>query len=341
MGRNVTARERAQAEEIATLVRELPLGASATEHLGAPLRRLFRANRAGAVGFGLRDERLTLDFIHGDVPPGFFTDMAAFVRSAPSGSTGFDPLRPAAHDRNHARFASRAFYRDRRHLPAFEQHLGRYPWLTREDFLRVLVCDGPVLLAWVGVMREEPYREGDPGVLQRIIPALRDRLVLERRLERAPVAIAGLAAAMEEIGAPAFVLSPAGVVQANTAGRLLLERAPRETRAALRAEVNGQGGGAWSVSRLAAPGLAAHHLLVRRAPPPDLALRLESFTARHGFTARQREVLALVVAGAANKTIAATLRVAVGTVELHVTAILARAGCESRAALVARFWSDC
>jgi DNA-binding NarL/FixJ family response regulator len=51
-------------------------------------------------------------------------------------------------------------------------------------------------------------------------------------------------------------------------------------------------------------------------------------------------VLALVVQGRSNKAIAAALRSGMSTVEFHVTNLLVRAGCESRAELVARFWTE-
>jgi DNA-binding NarL/FixJ family response regulator len=130
------------------------------------------------------------------------------------------------------------------------------------------------------------------------------------------------------------------VVEANAAGRLLLERAPRETRTALRDAVERRGDGGWSVAPIQVPGAATHHLLVRRGPAPDVGGRLAPFAGRYGLSPRQRAVLAELVVGAANKTIAGTLRIAESTVELHVTALLARVGCESRAALVARFWSE-
>jgi len=47
-----------------------------------------------------------------------------------------------------------------------------------------------------------------------------------------------------------------------------------------------------------------------------------------------------VARGEANKSIAALLGCSEGAVEQHVTALLRRYGVESRARLVARFWTD-
>jgi DNA-binding NarL/FixJ family response regulator len=54
------------------------------------------------------------------------------------------------------------------------------------------------------------------------------------------------------------------------------------------------------------------------------------------LTPRQTEVLGCILAGDANKTIAERLGCALGTVEVHVSALLTKACVESRTALVAR-----
>ena len=64
-----------------------------------------------------------------------------------------------------------------------------------------------------------------------------------------------------------------------------------------------------------------------------------SASASQGATPRQAQVLALLVAGEPNKNIAARLRCAERTIELHVTALLRKAEAGSRSALAARFWT--
>ena len=49
-----------------------------------------------------------------------------------------------------------------------------------------------------------------------------------------------------------------------------------------------------------------------------------------GLTAREREVLKQLAAGKTNKEIATALHISIGTVELHVSHILDKLGCESR-----------
>ncbi|HUJ62381.1 MAG TPA: helix-turn-helix transcriptional regulator [Kofleriaceae bacterium] len=68
--------------------------------------------------------------------------------------------------------------------------------------------------------------------------------------------------------------------------------------------------------------------------------RLAHATRVWRLTPRQAEVLALVVAGLANKEIASRLACADNTVELHVTRLLRSASVSSRSQLIARFWSE-
>jgi len=72
---------------------------------------------------------------------------------------------------------------------------------------------------------------------------------------------------------------------------------------------------------------------------PDTALRAERLARVHSLTARQAEVLIHLASGKTNKGIAALIGRAENTVELHVTALFAKFGCENRAELVARFWT--
>jgi DNA-binding CsgD family transcriptional regulator len=121
---------------------------------------------------------------------------------------------------------------------------------------------------------------------------------------------AGLAAALDEIPYPAFVI--------RAAGR-----------------------GAFQVTRIPSPGGASsHHLAVEIPGASDPAPRVAAAAARWMFTPRQSEVMALLALGQANKVIAHALGCAPSTVEIHVTALLLKSGCENRCELVSRFWSE-
>ncbi|MFO0584803.1 MAG: helix-turn-helix transcriptional regulator [Anaeromyxobacter sp.] len=90
------------------------------------------------------------------------------------------------------------------------------------------------------------------------------------------------------------------------------------------------------------------HFLIGFAPAPapaipaDAEARAVSQAERAGearhLTPRQVEVLSLVATGSSNRAIAEQLGCEEGTVEFHVTRILAAFGCESRAQLIARLW---
>ncbi|HEY6006255.1 MAG TPA: LuxR C-terminal-related transcriptional regulator, partial [Anaeromyxobacter sp.] len=64
--------------------------------------------------------------------------------------------------------------------------------------------------------------------------------------------------------------------------------------------------------------------------PPDDAAAVE------GLTAREREVLALLAEGLANKAIAARLGISEHTAKFHVNAILGKLGAGSRAAAIVK-----
>ena len=72
----------------------------------------------------------------------------------------------------------------------------------------------------------------------------------------------------------------------------------------------------------------------------DARTRLATVTRRWGLTPRQSAVLALVAQGESNRTVAGRLGCSEKTVELHVSALLAKTRCASRSQLVASFWTD-
>jgi DNA-binding NarL/FixJ family response regulator len=98
------------------------------------------------------------------------------------------------------------------------------------------------------------------------------------------------------------------------------------------------GPSAFDVRRLSVRGWPAHALVTVKgySVMPPAHGRAESAAAKWRLTPRQREVLRLLSQGRTNKNIAATLGIAEVTVEVHVSAILRRAGAGSRAELIAR-----
>lgn len=74
-------------------------------------------------------------------------------------------------------------------------------------------------------------------------------------------------------------------------------------------------------------------------PSAARAARVEAARAAWKLTARQVDVLARVARGMANKEIAADMGVNEGTVEIHVSHLLRKAGADNRASLLARLWA--
>lgn len=212
--------------------------------------------------------------------------------------------------------------------------------LDRCDQMRVLICDGPILLAWVGTFRPEAFTQRERALLTRLIPALQQRLKLESQLGDSALHAAALSAAMEAISSESFVVSGNGSVKhANAAGAQLLESEP-EVPSWIRYSLQEKASGRFAITKLQIRGAPDHYLAVLRRPSRDWGPQIVVAAARWQLTAKQTRILGLLVRGAANKTIAALLDCSEGTVEFHVTALLAKAQVGSRSELVARFWIE-
>ena len=152
------------------------------------------------------------------------------------------------------------------------------------------------------------------------------------------VARAALTTALEALQSPAFIVSaPDTVLHANSRGQALLTSSAREVLAILRDASPALSKTASRIPLEAAPG---HHLVIVRDREGDARSRLASATPRWGLTPRQAGVLALVAQGESNRTVASRLGCSEKTVELHVSALLAKTHCSSRSQLVARFWTE-
>jgi DNA-binding NarL/FixJ family response regulator len=204
--------------------------------------------------------------------------------------------------------------------------------------LRALVCEDSALLAWIGVLRSEPFTPREQRLLQELVPSLLRRMEWETRLRQAGLLGAALEAALEALGQPAYVLTSTGrVVYANSAGRARVERVPPSVAEAIR--LQGQGPlppPHPHVTRLHSRGLSPHYLVVDRSVEAQATGRVYALAARWELTAREAEVLEHIIQGASNKAIATRLGCAERTVEVHVTHLLRKAGVESRSALIAK-----
>ena len=323
------------AQELAAHLDDAPADARPLQTLVDRLPRLLGADQACA--FLIRGRRLEF-FLGKDMPAGIARAYGKWLADAPRHFAGYDPDRPAARQRNVALRAADISALTRRGPPAVVRgFLPRFA-LSESDVLRVLVCEGPSLLAWVGAFRTRPFTRTQATLLDSLVPALQRRLTLERRLSEAHRRAHEIGAALEGVPAAAFVLGRnATVLHANTAGRALLDREGPALTDRLRASLCEPVPGI-QLARLSSdvPDL---RLAIVEPDAADPSPRAALARARWGLTARQVQVLELVARGRSNRAVAASLGCAESTVELHITALLRKAECESRSQLVARVWS--
>ena len=300
------------------------------------LRALLESDVAVTYGITPTPEGIQLEYVwaRGVDVTKLATGFQEILRRTPRFGY-YDPFCPEPSQRNRV---------DRRpSVPSHGEGIRRLyagAGLLDKEQLRVLLCEGDSLLAWIGTMRAGSYGAGEQDILGRLVEPLRRRALLDRHLAQAPAALQLLGAAMEAIGAPAYLLRRGTIVHANASGRARLASDRGGTLELLRAHLDGRATGGYTLTRHQGPGLGDHVLAVAARPRTDPAPRAAALAARWGLTPAQERVLALVATGASNKAVAASLRCAESTVEFHLTTLLARTECEGRAALVARFWSE-
>lgn len=245
----------------------------------------------------------------------------------------YDPVRPELAQRNRVMIHA---------WQAFEEYIGGVlspVGLRGTRQVRALLCDGPVLLAWIGGFRHDEPSPADVELFGELIAPLRRRLVLERRLGDAQLSASGLAASLEAHGTPAFVASANGAVKhGNRAGLELLDQSPTLVGMAIRAAIGGEAS-TYAVTPLAARGMHRHYLLIARPAAANLEARLLAARLEWKLTGRQAEVLRRLAHGDANKDIAARFGMSARTVEQHVRDLTIKAKVESRLRLVARLWA--
>jgi DNA-binding CsgD family transcriptional regulator len=221
-----------------------------------------------------------------------------------------------------------------RELPDIEAYLkmlARVGWARPNA--RVLVCDGPRLLEYVGFVVDGTT--GTPSarhraLLRALVPSLRRRLIAEARIGGGELWRSALEATLAHVGAPAFVLAVDGGIEvANRAGHEWLDRDRTTVQELLRTRPP-----ALEVTPFTGAGQRGA-LCIYRGVTPGHAPRVLAAAARWQLTPRQTEVLGLLARGHTNARIATELACAEGTVEIHVSRILDRAQVASRAALIA------
>lgn len=328
-----------QIREVAAAIDEI--GATGDALSTGPLEaiaQLLRLERAVSYSVVLVDGRSRIDSGQTFRADCLLDRFDEFLATAPRQFGAYDPARPEPTQRNRAltlrQLGSAAT--DTETMRELYPRLG----IGGKSQLRVLVCDGPALLGWVGGWRDEEFSVEDAQVLEALVQPLRRRLRVGAWSGREGFHLEAVRVAMGSIGAPAFLTRIDGTpAYANSTARALLDGERVRTLERLQRALAGRDPTV-QVSPIVAPGVPKHFLLVLPSDAADARPRLEAATARWLLTPRQTEVLALVVRGEANKTIAATLGCSVRTVEVHVTALFEKAQCDSRSELGARFWTS-
>jgi DNA-binding CsgD family transcriptional regulator len=362
----LTADERSRAGALAESLQPLALDAPpALETFLPELRRILGAQLAVAFGAGTRDAafqstfglKAGLDSSGADL----LVDVDEWMHRSPKRWALYDPSAPEPRQRNAVvnvgRYldlvAKEAEGKDLRALGVNRQavalarerltraeRLRGTSWLFRQHQLRSLICDGSQLLAWVGAVDCAPFGPREEALLRAVVPALQRRLSLERRLGDALLFASGLVAALEAVAAPAFLIDATGRVRhANPEGQAWLEQQGAQALERLQRAGKGLPSG-FRVTPLHTAGVPPHALAIWERPDEGDARRLEAFATRLTCTPRERQVLALLIRGEANKTIAAELQCSAKTVELHLTHLFRKARVTSRAQLAAAFWAS-
>jgi DNA-binding CsgD family transcriptional regulator len=280
------------------------------------------------------------------LPRSMLDRFSNFFERVPGRWAWFDPLRPEPSQRNRPiPFSSLTTWDEFDRSEVAAQIFGP-SGLGRHEQFRVLVCDGPLLLAWVGVFTRKPIEPRDHLLFRRLVVPLRRRLTLERQLGLHSVYALAANAALDALPSAAFIVrADGGIEHANDVGRKLLAEERLDVAARMRHVAHGPGSARTSedpsmvVTRLFAPGMPSYFVVVLREPVDDLEKRLAGLGARWQLTPKQRRVLREVVRGETNKGVAERLGLAESTIEYHVTALLRKARVDGRAALVAAFWS--
>jgi DNA-binding CsgD family transcriptional regulator len=291
---------------------------------------------------GRDDQGFRLEFVHTVGPPSFERRFQRYVdssRTREHDAIWTLALRPQPRERNRAIVPASLHSQEVIDAHPLTRNVIEPEGLHRHHNIRLLVCDGPLLCAWVGAYSPEPYGPRERRLLSALAEPLRERLALERRLRDADLFARGFEVAVDAMDAPAFLVRHDGaIVHANALARALLDAGASDVLPRLRAARAGKDASATVVPlSQATPGSCT--LVVLAAPSNELDLRLQRAAREFALTPRQTEVLRYVATGDANKTIAERLACSLVTIEVHVSAILKRARVDSRSALVARFWT--
>jgi len=301
------------------------------------LRELSGASRACLYVLAPAERGLRVDSIYSSaMAPRFRDTFDRFLADKVVGWTGFNPLCPEPWQRNVA--LDEHDIRPRVGDVTSEREF--YPSVGMRGFgtTRVLLCDGPQLLAYLGLFDAAPSVQRTKHVLRRLEFAFRRRMRMEHLLRSDSPLASALETALAQLGTAALLVDRRGhVLAANELGRRKLESDAAGARCELLEGVRrGSDTTRFRMVPIRMTGGPDAYLALARAPAHPNGMRLADAAVRFGFTHRQCEIARLVAEGHSNRGIAVRMGIAERTVEAHMTAMFEKTGAESRAALVAR-----
>jgi hypothetical protein len=286
--------------------------AEALAHFTGAAATVYRPIRQGA-GFGV-------EFVaRRGLPAAFVSDFRDLLAKTPSHLFLFDPTRPDPRERDVVRVLAPTELTA--HASSQTALFRRYG-MDGATQTRMLVCNGPMLLGWVGIFRDRPGAAArrDAWLVRSLGRALRRPLRLLHRLPRAGAAL--FEGALDVLPGDAYLVTRAGRVEtANGKGAALLAAGFATRSAELAATVDAYMRGVTGPDFDVHPLRFRHgdvFIVHRREKPREMALaaRLEEARARWALSSQQVVVLRELARGRA----------------------MQKSGTDSRLRLVAELW---
>lgn len=256
---------------------------------------------------------------------------------AKTGWAAYNPLRPERAQQNRV-YAAAGTGHPRKPTPVARALHPRFG-LDTYDLMRTLICDGPALLAWVGVFQRDRIAPWQRASLKALIEPLRKRLIVERRLDRFGTTHAALEVLLEATASAAFILDARGAIEpGNGLARVALRAGPKATLEALRAALHGGSATTgYTITPLETRGVQRSYLAISQAPCVPLhRAKAAAARSRFGLSERQVDVLELLLQGTTGASVSSALGIKPSTLEKHLSALFQRVGVENRYALIAR-----
>ena len=212
----------------------------------------------------------------------------------------------------------------------------------QEDQVRVLICRGPRLLGWFGLVRETPFSKGEVRALHTLVEPLRERLLAEHATRRGRVEQSLIDTVLEIVPEPCFVFGPGARIEfANAAALAMLEGGVEQRTCldALRdAVMRGRRHADFTLTSLAERGCPDYTLAVQTGRNEARASAVGRACRAWKVSGIRAAVLERLAAGGSNKEIAAGLGTTEVSVERHITALFRASKTRSRAELLSRLF---